>query len=83
MLKHKIKSLEKEIKQISNKKMNGVYFVELMDEIYVINAPGRKTIFQGSHEEYKNFISKHGKSVFIVDDIPRLPREPTLSDWAN
>lgn len=83
MLKNKVKSLQKEMKRISNSKMNGVYFVEFWDEIYLIKAAGGKSIFQGSREEYKDFISKYEKSVFIVDDIPRSLGEPTLSDWAG
>lgn len=83
MLKNKVKSLQKEIKRISNSKMEGVYFVQFWDEIFIIQAANNKSIFQGNYQEYKEFISKHGNSVFIIDDIPRAPGEPTLSDWAE
>ncbi|MEH7440479.1 hypothetical protein V7182_23815 [Neobacillus drentensis] len=83
MLKNKVKSLQKELTRISNSKMNGVYFVDFWDEVFVIKAAGGKNIFQGSHQEYKEFISKYEKSVFIVDDIPRSSGEPTLSEFAN
>jgi hypothetical protein len=83
MLKNKVRSLQKELNRINNSKMNGVYFVDFWDEVFVIRAAGGKSLFQGNQQEYKEFISKYEKSVFVVDDIPRTPGEPTLSDSAN
>lgn len=83
MLKHKVKSLQKDIKRITTNKMNGVYFVHFWDEVFAIQAAGGKTIFQGSREEYNSFIKNYEKAVFIIDDIPRPSGELTLSDWAN
>jgi hypothetical protein len=80
-LKNKVKSLKKSVEKIANSKVNGVFFVDIIENEYLIRASGNKTKFQGNREEYEYYISKYENAIFIMDDIPRKLGEPLLSEW--
>jgi hypothetical protein len=80
-LKNKVKSLKKSVEKIANSKVNGFFFVDIVEKEYFIRAPGNKTKFQGNREEYEDYIGKYENAIFIMDDIPRKPGEPLLSEW--
>ncbi|MDP4085770.1 MAG: hypothetical protein Q8934_14285 [Bacillota bacterium] len=69
MLKHKVKSLQKEIKRINNISENKVYIVDDEDEGFNIFEAG-KEILKCNREELGVFEKRRPGSVFIINDIP-------------
>lgn len=63
--------------------MTGVFFVDLLNNEYIVRASGDgKVIFQGERESFEALMEKYSESVFIVDDISK-PEDESLYDWAK
>jgi Ser/Thr protein kinase RdoA (MazF antagonist) len=68
VLKNKIKTLDKRIKQLSKSKTNGVFFVGIQEGKYIVK------LFTQKYDE---------DSIFIIDDIPREVNGTNLFDWID
>lgn len=84
MLKNKVKALEKRVSKMTKSKMNGVFFVDLLDGMYSVRkAMGGGIIFQGDKQSFNEYSRKHEESVFIIDDIPRSKGEESWLNYAD
>ena len=71
MLKSEIKSIRKELEKISDNQEVVIYFIDIIDEIYIVKTANEGiVIFQGNKKEFKEFAEKHPKSYFIRFNIP-------------
>lgn len=84
MLKHKVKSLQKEMNKIIKNKMTGVFFVGIQEGEYIVKAAGDNLVFQGDKESFDSFTQRYGEgTVFIIDDIPREVNGMNIFDWID